>query len=83
MEFRPCVLKVRENRPQKEMENSFHQAHNLDGVFEIEEDLVLPEPVLLLDDMIDSGWTFTVISALLRQAGCPNVHPMALALASP
>jgi ATP-dependent DNA helicase RecQ len=83
MEFRPCVRKVRENRPQKEMENSFHQGRNLDGAFEIEAKLSKREPVLLLDDVVDSRWTFTVISALLRQAGCQAVHPMALAVASP
>jgi len=39
--------------------------------------------VLVLDDVVDSRWTLTVISALLRQAGCPAVYPMALAMASP
>ena len=38
---------------------------------------------LLIDDMIDSGWTFTVASALLNQADCSAVYPMALALNSP
>ena len=37
----------------------------------------------LVDDMVDSRWTFTVISALLRAAGCSAVFPMALALNSP
>lgn len=80
--FVPCIEKAYANRQQKEMENSFQQAKNLDGVFTIT-DQCLNGECLLIDDMVDSGWTFTVASALLRQAGCSAVYPMALALNSP
>ncbi len=80
--FVPCVRKVKENRPQKEMHNSFQQARNLDGVFEVDADLVPEGPAFLLDDMVDSKWTFTVIAALLRRKGCSAVYPLALALNS-
>lgn len=81
--FAPCVRKVKENRPQKEMLNSFQQAHNLDGVFEINNKSMPQGPAILLDDLVDSKWTFTVIAALLCKAGCPAVFPLALALNSP
>jgi ATP-dependent DNA helicase RecQ len=81
--FIPCVFKVRENRPQKEMENSYTQAGNLDGVFEVDRSMVRLDPVLLIDDLCDSRWTMTVIAALLRQAGCSKVYPLALATALP
>ncbi|RJP76063.1 MAG: RecQ family ATP-dependent DNA helicase [Candidatus Zixiibacteriota bacterium] len=81
--FVPGVIKVKANRPQKEMENSYQQARNLDGVFAVEETAVRPGPVLLVDDMIDSGWTLTVVAALLRQAGCSRVYPLALATTLP
>lgn len=80
--FVSCIEKARANRQQKEMENSFQQVKNLDGVFTIT-DQCLNGECLLIDDMVDSGWTFTVASALLRQAGCFAVYPMALALNSP
>jgi len=64
------------------MGNSYQQVRNLDGVFKITEQCMAGE-CLLIDDMIDSGWTFTVASALLRKAGCSAVYPMALALNSP
>ena len=70
------------NRPQKEMENSYQQAKNLNGVFAVEDHNMLKEPVFLVDDLVDSGWTMTVVAALLRQAGCPAVFPLALALAT-
>jgi len=80
--FVPCIEKAFSNRQQKEMENSYQQVGNLDGAFEIN-DQCLEGECLLIDDMVDSRWTFTVISALLRQAGCSSVYPMALALNSP
>lgn len=40
-----------------------------------------PGPVLLVDDLVDSGWTMTVAARLLRQAGAPAVLPLVLALA--
>jgi ATP-dependent DNA helicase RecQ len=80
--FIPCIQKVRGNRPQKEMENSYQQAKNLDGVFEIDDTNIPEGTVFLMDDVVDSGWTMTVIAALLRQAGCAAVFPLALALAA-
>jgi ATP-dependent DNA helicase RecQ len=82
MRFMPLIRKIRSNRPQKEMQNSFKQAKNLDGVFALESDDLPEGPVLLVDDMVDSGWTFTVTAALLRDAGCPVVFPLALAMSS-
>ncbi len=81
--FVPAVQKVNDNRPQKEMNNSFQQASNLDGAFTVDGDAVHEGPVFLVDDMVDSRWTFTVIAALLREAGCPAVFPLALAVNSP
>ena len=81
--FVPCIEKTCTNRQQKFMENSFQQVRNLDGVFNVNLEPKDYQPCLLVDDMIDSGWTFTVASALLRQVGCTKVYPMALALNSP
>ena len=36
-------------------------------------------PVLLVDDLIDTGWTMTLAARLLRQAGAEGVLPFALA----
>ena len=76
--FAPVVTKVHENRPQKEQENRFHQCSNLDGVFQV--DGPLPAgPVLLVDDVVDSSWTLTVVSLLLKQLQIDCVWPLALA----
>jgi ATP-dependent DNA helicase RecQ len=81
--FHPCLRKTVDNPPQKTMQNSFQQARNLDGAFEVDKAAVPAGPCLLVDDMFDSGWTFTVAAALLRKAGCAAVFPLALALNSP
>jgi ATP-dependent DNA helicase RecQ len=52
---------------------------NLDGAFAIERWSGISEPVFLVDDVVDSGWTLTVVTALLRKAGSGAVFPIALA----
>ncbi|MEU3168396.1 RecQ family ATP-dependent DNA helicase [Streptosporangium sp. NPDC006930] len=39
-------------------------------------------PILLVDDLVDTGWTMTLGAALLRHAGAPAVLPLALAVTS-
>jgi ATP-dependent DNA helicase RecQ len=79
--FVAAISKVHDNAPQKLQQNRFHQCQNLDGVFAVAEGIPTG-PVLLVDDIVDSGWTLTVASALLRQAGCTMVWPVALATTS-
>ena len=80
--FHPCILTARMTEPQKLMNNSQNQYLNIADAFTLDESMLDSSPVLLVDDMIDSGWTFTVISALLRSAGCEKVYPVALAKTS-
>ena len=80
----PCidaVQKVNKNSPQKRMENTHFRCRNLDGAFTISS-RIKPGPVLLIDDIVDSGWTFAVIAALLRRAGSGPVFPFAIASTS-
>lgn len=72
-----AISKIKKNSRQKRMENSEFRCRNLDGVFEII-DNVPNGPVLLVDDAVDSRWTFTVIAALLIRAGSGPVLPYAV-----
>jgi ATP-dependent DNA helicase RecQ len=38
----------------------------------------LEGPVLLVDDLVDSGWTMALAARLVRQSGAPAVLPLAL-----
>jgi ATP-dependent DNA helicase RecQ len=78
--FIPALAKIKHTEEQKGMENRYHQCHNLDGAFEVNPvGTDISGPVFLVDDVFDSGWTMTLASALLRQAGSGPVHPYALA----
>jgi ATP-dependent DNA helicase RecQ len=80
--FSPILRRARVVRPQKEMQNGVQQVRNLLGAFAIE-GAPLPGGVLLVDDVVDSGWTLTLLAVMLRQRGSGPVYPFALAKASP
>lgn len=80
--FREAIVAEGLRAEQKRMENAVQKARNLDGAFSVPPDAtrdrLFSEPVLLLDDIVDSGWTLTVAAWLLLRAGCGEVHPLAL-----
>lgn len=82
LKFVGAIQKVKKNDLQKFQQNRYHQCKNLDGAFKVIE-VVRDAPVLLIDDIVDSGWTMTVLAALLRQAGSGPVYPVALATTKP
>lgn len=73
-----AVTSAQEKAPQKTMENSYRRSENLDGAFAVDQTQVYSDPVFLLDDAVDSGWTFTVVTALLKRANAGKVYPIAL-----
>lgn len=76
--FHPVVCKVDERPPQKVQQNSYHQQRNVSGAFRIVGTVPIG-PVLLLDDVFDSGWTLTEVGRLLRRHGSGVVYPGAIA----
>ena len=76
--FVEALVKARDNEQQKAMQNSTQQVRNLDGAFAVIPELP-PGPCLLVDDMVDSRWTFAVTAWQLRAAGSGPVFPLALA----
>ncbi len=76
------ILTKADDRPQqKTMKNWIQQALNLDGSLSVGNMPHKDEPVLLIDDMVDSRWTITIASWLLRSHGAGEVFPMVLAKA--
>ena len=77
----PChdaVVKVQDTQPQKFMQNSTQQHTNVKDAFQVSP-AVSSGPVLLVDDVVDSRWTLTVIADQLKGAGAGPVYPFALA----
>ena len=79
IDYVDAVVRVADNGPQKDMQNSYQQARNVLETFDVRD--VGTGPVLLVDDIVDSRWTLTVIGNLLLHAGSGPVYPFALAAA--
>jgi ATP-dependent DNA helicase RecQ len=76
--YYPAIINTEARPEQKTMQNSHQQVTNLAEAFALAGEIP-PEPVLLVDDMLDSGWTLTILGDLLRKGGCQRVYPFALA----
>jgi ATP-dependent DNA helicase RecQ len=65
--------------------NSAYRVAALDNSWSDPDPSVLAEvggPVLLVDDVTDTGWTMTMAARVLRRAGAPEVLPFAIASVS-
>jgi ATP-dependent DNA helicase RecQ len=77
--YREALEKISDAAPQKRMENSYYQARNALRSFRAIPAAVSAEPVFLIDDMVDSRWSLTACGAILAEAGCSAIVPVALA----
>ena len=78
--FHPIIARIREAPEQKTMQNSTMQARNVIGTIIIN-DQIPDGPILLVDDIVDSGWTLTMAGFFLRTSGTGPVYPFTLAQA--
>ena len=78
LEYIP-ILGKKQADPQKKMENSSYQCSNAYNSFYVLDGSVIPDRVLLVDDVVDSKWTLTVCGYLIMSQGCEEVFPYALA----
>jgi ATP-dependent DNA helicase RecQ len=76
--FAPVLACGQQQPEQKTMANSYMQARNVHAALTVAGS-VPPGPVLLVDDIMDSGWTMTLAGWLLRTHGSGVVHPFSLA----
>ena len=76
-----ALRKTSQSAEQKLMLNRTMQAKNVIQSLGVS-GKISPRPVLLIDDIIDSGWTLTIAGYLLRNAGGGIVYPFVLAKAT-
>jgi ATP-dependent DNA helicase RecQ len=77
----PVLQRTHDAPPQATLANAAHRCRNVWGAFEVDAGASVstpPGPVLVVDDALDSGWTMTVVAALLRKAGAEAVLPFVL-----
>ena len=66
------------SRQQKELHESREQFQNVEHAFLAIPTRVEKRPVLLIDDIVRSGWSMTVVGRGLRMAGAPAVFPLSI-----
>lgn len=76
--FENAIQKTSMAHEQKKLLNSVQQQENIRQSITIDKDKVFGKTILLVDDMVDSRWSFTVIAAELLSAGANAVYPFAL-----
>lgn len=76
--FSDVVHKLAIGHEQKTLLNSTQQQLNIEHTTTVDADTVVGKTILLVDDMVDSKWSFTIIAAKLLQAGAAAVYPFAL-----
>ncbi|MHB1355002.1 MAG: RecQ family ATP-dependent DNA helicase [Anaerolineae bacterium] len=75
------LVRTGDAQEQKTMHNSSMQARNVVETLKVTG--AIPKgPVLLIDDIVDSGWTLTMAGYLLRKNGSGIVYPFTLAQAA-
>jgi ATP-dependent DNA helicase RecQ len=77
--------RVADSPPAGTVHNSAHRLAGLVNAFAVPSDVAdgvrrAGGPVLLVDDLIVTGWTMTVAARLLREAGAAAVLPLVLAV---
>lgn len=81
IQFENIVTKLYNDSQQKTLQNSAKQQANIEKSIEIagyDHTKIIEKTILLVDDMVDSRWTFTVIAAKLLKVGAKAVYPFAL-----
>lgn len=78
LDFVDAVRKTADAVEQKTLLNKAQQEANIRNSIEIDGEDAAGKTILLVDDMVDSRWTFTVIAAELLNAGARAVYPFAL-----
>ncbi|MFR9751574.1 RecQ family ATP-dependent DNA helicase [Nocardia sp. 004] len=73
------TLRSRPGRPPISAANSAHRVAGLFDSWEVPDLSTVPGPILLVDTVTDTGWTFTVAAHTLRTAGAAAILPFALA----
>ncbi|MDO3634283.1 RecQ family ATP-dependent DNA helicase [Mycolicibacterium arseniciresistens] len=76
------TLRYRPDRRPVSAANSAYRVAALDDSWETPDLSTVGGPVLLVDDLTDTGWTLTMAARVVRDGGAPAVLPFAMAAVS-
>ena len=73
------LKKVRTTQEQKIFQNSVGKQENVEGAFDVDENVVKGKTIVLLDDIYDSGASLKEVGKLLTQKGAKCIVPIVIA----
>lgn len=73
------LVKTKEIKEQKIFQNGWLKQDNVKGAFDIDDDIVSGQNILLIDDVFDSGATIKEIGKMLTTKGSANIVPLVIA----
>lgn len=73
------LIKIRTTEEQKMFQNSYGKQENVEGAFDVDEDVVRNKTIILLDDIYDSGATLKEVGKLLTEKGAKCIVPIVIA----
>lgn len=76
--YEDAIIKTKNTPKQNTKMNSAMQYDNIRDTFKINETVIQGKTILLMDDMIESTWTLTVIASDLLKAGAHAVYPFSI-----
>ena len=79
LEHRALLIKIRETKPQAEIENRQERFKNIGGAFGIKKDVGVPQFVIMVDDIITTGATINEAARVLKKSGAKKVIGVAVA----
>lgn len=83
IDFVDAIMKIEDTVEQKTLQNSYYQCKNVIKSFDVATELNNLGNVLIIDDMVDSRWTLTYCSYLLKKYKLANkVYSFVLARTS-
>lgn len=78
IDFENAVEKTKDAEKQKNLLNSSQQQKNIEETTKVFGENIQNKTILLVDDMVDSRWSFAIIAVKLLEAGAKSVYPFAL-----
>lgn len=79
LEYSPILIKVRETKPQVEIENRKERLKNIKRAFQMKGGIKASPFVVLVDDIITTGATISEAARVLKKAGAKKIIGVAVA----
>ena len=71
-------LKRRKSKSQKKLSKAEREKNLKGRIFLCKDKIPLPETVLIIDDVITTGWTLKICADVIKEGGAENIYGLCL-----